>query len=82
VKRTAVAIPVVIGSIIVPAMAAVDEQTTRLLSRWTPIAGFAIQHTVDRPDYYIAPWAGLAVMASYAGLAVAAGLVVTHRRDV
>jgi ABC-2 type transport system permease protein len=82
VKRTAITIPVVIGLLLVPAMVAVDEDVARTVQSVTPFAGFAIQHTVDRRDYYTAPWTGLAVTAAYAAVAVAGGIVVTRRRDV
>ena len=82
VRRTAIAIPLVIGSIVVPAMIVVDEDVSRALHRWTPLGGFSIQHTVERHDYYVGPWRGLAVTASYAIIALILGLVVTRRRDI
>jgi hypothetical protein len=82
VKRTAAAIPITIALIVVPAMVTVDESVARALQRWTPVAGFAIQQTVDRPDYYVRPLAGLAVTAGYAVAALALGIVITNRRDV
>lgn len=93
VKRTAIALPIVIASVTLPAMAVVDESAARFLQRWSPLAGFAIQHTVDRPAtaeptttsplfYGVSPLAGLAVTAAYAAVAVVAGLVVTRRRDI
>jgi ABC-2 type transport system permease protein len=82
VRRTAAAIPITIALIIVPAMVAVDDNIAKALQRWTPLAGFAIQQTVDRPDYYVRPLPGLAVTAAYAIAAVALGIIVTNRRDV
>jgi ABC-2 type transport system permease protein len=82
VKRTAITIPVVIGLMLVPAMLVVDEDVARRVQGWSPFAGFSIQHTVDREDYYTAPWIGLAVLAAYAFAALALGVVVTRRRDV
>ena len=93
VKRTAIALPIVLASIVLPGMASVDETAARLLQRWSPLAGFAIQHTVDRPAtaeptttsplfYAVAPLAGLAVTAGYAAVAVVAGLAATRRRDI
>ena len=93
VKRTTVALPIVLASIVLPGMAAVDPSAARLLQRWSPLAGFAIQHTVDRPAgaqptttsplfYGVAPLAGLAVTAGYAAIAVVAGLAATRRRDI
>jgi len=93
VKRTAIALPIVVASLVLPGMAVVDESAARLLQRWSPLAGFAIQHTVDRPAtaqptttsplfYRGAPLAGLAVTAGYAAVAVLAGLAATRRRDI
>ena len=93
VKRTAIALPIVIASLVLPGMAVVDESAARLLQRWSPLAGFAIQHTVDRPAtaqptttsplfYAVAPLAGLAVTAGYAAVAVLAGLAATRRLDI
>jgi len=93
VKRAAIALPIVIASLVLPGMAVVDESTARLLQRWSPLAGFAIQHTADRPAtaqptttsplfYGVAPLAGLAVTAGYAAVAVLAGLAATRRRDI
>jgi hypothetical protein len=82
VKRTAIAIPIVIGSFAVPAMVVVNDDVTRLLQRWTPLGGFAIQHTVDRHDYFVSPWRGFAIAAAYAAVALVAGVIVTNRRDV
>ena len=81
VQRTAAAIPITIGLVVVPAMLAQGELEATL-QRWTPLAGFAIQHTRDRHDYHAGPWHGLAVLATYALLALAAGLVTLRRRDV
>lgn len=82
VKRNAVAIPIVIGSFAIPAMVVVNDDVTRALQRWTPLGGFAIQHTVDRSDYFVGPWRGLAVAVAYAAVALIAGVIVTDRRDV
>ena len=49
---------------------------------WILIGGFSIQHTVDRHDYYVGPWRGLAVTAAYAVVALVLGLIVTRRRDI
>jgi ABC-2 type transport system permease protein len=82
VKRTAITIPLVIGLVLVPAMLVVDENVARKVQGWSPFAGFSIQHTVDRDDYYTAPWTGLAVLTAYAFAALAIGVAVTRRRDV
>jgi hypothetical protein len=82
VRRTAIAIPLVTGSIVVPAMIVVDDDVSRALHRWTPLGGFSIQHTVERHDYFVGPWRGLAVTAVYAIVALVIGVVVTRRRDI
>ena len=82
VKRTAITIPLVIGLMLVPALLVVDENVARKVQGWSPFAGFSIQHTVDRDDYYTAPWTGLAVLTAYAFGALAIGVAVTRRRDV
>ena len=82
VKRTAIAIPLVIGSFAVPAMIVVNDDVTRILQRWTPLGGFAIQHTVDRHDYFVSPWRGLVIAAAYALIALIVGMIVTNRSDV
>ena len=82
VRRTAIAIPLVIGSFAIPAMVVVNDDVTRALQRWTPLGGFAIQHTVDRSDYFVGPWRGLAIAAAYAIVALVVGTIVTNRRDI
>lgn len=44
-------------------------------------AGLAVQATVDHPDLPIGPWAGLGVLAAWAGGALLAGGLLLHRRD-
>lgn len=53
------------------------------VSKWIPLnAGSQIWTVVRRPDSHMfSPWAGLAVFAGYATIAVAAGLAVFLRRD-
>ena len=82
VKRSAIAIPIVIASYAVPAMIVVNDDVSRMLQRWTPFGGFAIQHTVDRHDYFVSPWRGFAIAAAYAAVALIIGVIVTNRRDV
>jgi hypothetical protein len=64
------------------AMILVNDDVARLLQRWTPLGGFAIQHTVERRDYFVSPWRGLSVTAAYALAALVAGAIVTNCRDV
>jgi hypothetical protein len=82
VRRTAIAIPVVVGTLLLPGLLATGERVARFAQNWTPFAGFAIQHTVRRTDYYAGPWHGLAVTAAYAAAALIAGVALSRRRDV
>jgi hypothetical protein len=68
--------------IAVPAMILVNDDVSRMLQRWTPFGGFAIQHTRDRHDYFVSPWRGFAIAAAYAVVALVTGVLVTNRRDV
>ncbi len=81
VRRSAIAIPLVIAMVLLPGLLSASDGVQRFAQRWTPFAGFAIQHTVHRPDYYASPWHGLAITAAYAALALAIGLTLAHRRD-
>lgn len=52
------------------------------LQRFMPMpAGLAVQATKRLADLPIAPWAGLAVLAAYAGLGLIAGSVRFLGRD-
>ncbi len=52
------------------------------LERWTPtIAGLTIQDTTGLKSLAITPWAGLCVLALWAGAAIVAGAVVFRFRD-
>jgi hypothetical protein len=71
----------------------IGSQSGNWLMRFTPTAAFAIQATLPRsslvtsaytpPNGYfpISPWAGLAVLAAYAAVALAAATVLARRRD-
>ncbi|MET0908453.1 MAG: hypothetical protein ABWZ99_03210 [Ilumatobacteraceae bacterium] len=82
VRRTSIAIPVILGTVLLPGLLFTSDRLQQFAQRWTPFAGFAIQHTVERPDYHAGPWHGLGVNAAYAAVALAAGLVLTRRRDL
>ena len=84
VRHTATAITAVLALIFVPPIAAgmLPEGLSELLQKFSPMAGLAVQETVERPDGLpIGPWAGLAVLGIYAlgALVVAAWLI--RRRD-
>ncbi|MCK9921007.1 hypothetical protein MXD61_03635 [Frankia sp. AgPm24] len=81
VRRTSIAIPLVVATVILPGLLSSSDSVQRFAQRWTPFAGFAIQHTVHRPDYYASPWHGLGVTAAYAVLALAGGFLLASRRD-
>jgi ABC-2 type transport system permease protein len=59
-----------------------DTELQRTLRRLAPMtAGLAVQATTGLDDLPIGPWAGLAVLAAWAGAALLLGAVVLHRRD-
>ena len=58
VKRSAIAIPLVIGSYAVPAMILVNDHVSRMLQRWTPFGEFAIQQRGTAPTTSSAHGAG------------------------
>jgi ABC-2 type transport system permease protein len=84
VRHTAAAITVVLALVFVPpvALGLLPDSIGDPLQKVSPMAGLAVQETVDRPDSIgIGPWAGLAVLGAYAlgALVVAAWLI--QRRD-
>ncbi len=85
VRHTAAAITVVLALMFVPPLATgvLPERLSELVQKLSPMAGLAVQETVERPDSIpIGPWAGLAVLGAYAlgTLVLAAWLI--QRRDV
>jgi hypothetical protein len=80
-RRTAGAITLVIGLVVVPQLvtSVLSVDATRWVQRVTPIAGLAIQQTRHRVDTAIAPWAGLGVLCAYAAVALAAALWLLRR---
>ncbi|SNR81696.1 ABC transporter permease subunit [Actinomadura mexicana] len=83
VRRGAPAITIVLLLLLLPQIVAtgLPLSAARWLERGTPAAGFAIQHTVDRFDQSIGPWAGLWVLCAYAAVALAAAAWLVQRRD-
>ncbi len=84
VRHTATAITVVLALMFVPPLATsvLPEGLSELVQKFSPMAGLAVQETVERPDSIpIGPWAGLAVLGAYAlgTLVLAAWLI--QRRD-
>ena len=60
-----------------------NEHWQRRLERWTPtVAGLNIQATTGLRNLAITPWAGLGVLAIWAGAAMLAGGLVFRFRDV
>lgn len=53
----------------------------RIRSLGPMTAGLSIQSTVDLDHLPIAPWAGLGLLAIYAGTAITLGALAFHRRD-
>jgi ABC-2 type transport system permease protein len=85
VRDAAAAIGAVLGVLFLfPVLAQVveDPDLYRHLQQISPlIAGLAIQNTMNLADAPIGPWAGLGVVAVWAGAALLAGGLLLHRRD-
>jgi ABC-type transport system involved in multi-copper enzyme maturation permease subunit len=96
-RRSAAAVAAVIVAIVIPYILAeasvLPVSAADWLLRITPAAAFAIQQSVPQypqvtalysPNggyYPLAPWAGLAVLAGYAALALGLAIVLIRRRD-
>jgi ABC-type transport system involved in multi-copper enzyme maturation permease subunit len=90
---TTVVTAIVLPYILVAQIPFTPASVTNWLTRVTPAAAFAVQQTVvpyhqvtsiyaPYNGYYpLAPWAGLAVLAGYAVLALAVAAVLLRRRD-
>jgi hypothetical protein len=90
-RRGAVSVAAAIVLLVLPGI--LGSQSGNWLMRFSPDAGFAIQATLPRsslvasaytpPNGYfpIGPWAGLAVLAAYAAVALGAALWLLRRRD-
>jgi ABC-type transport system involved in multi-copper enzyme maturation permease subunit len=90
---TAVIAAIVVPYLLVAQIPFTPASVTDWLTRVTPTAAFAVQQTlVPYPQvtstytpyngyYPLAPWAGLAVLAGYAVLALAVAAVLLRRRD-
>jgi ABC-2 type transport system permease protein len=85
VREAAVAIGLVLGLLYVfPIIAALvgDKHLQRHLEQIAPMsAGLAIQSTVNLGHLPIAPWAGLGVLAAWAGVALLTGGLALKLRD-
>ena len=96
-RRSAAAVTTVIVAIVLPYILAVASVLPAGAGDWllrlTPAAGFAVQqaataypqvdalYTPNGGYYPLAPWAGLAVLAGFAALALAAAVVQLRKRD-
>jgi ABC-type transport system involved in multi-copper enzyme maturation permease subunit len=90
-RRSAVAVAAGIVLLVLPGI--LGSQSGNWLMRFTPTAAFAIQATVPRsnlvtsaytpPNGYfpVSPWAGLAVLAAYTAMALAAATWLLRHRD-
>jgi len=85
VREAAVAIGLVLGLLYVfPIIAALvgDQHLQRHLEQIAPMsAGLAIQNTINLGHLPIGPWAGLGVLAAWAGAALLGGGLVLKLRD-
>jgi hypothetical protein len=86
-RRTAAAVTLVIGVVVLPVALGglVGPDQARQLELLTPSGGFAIQRTVTETlsggPAPVAPWAGFAVLCSYAAGAMAVAYWLLRRRD-
>lgn len=84
-RRSASAIAVVLGLLLVPVVVAdaLPERTRELVRELTPIAGVAIQTTRERVDNLpIGPWGGLGVTVAWAAGAMLVAAWTLRVRDV
>lgn len=84
VRHTATAVTVVLALMFVPPIATgmLPEGLREPLQKFSPMAGLAVQETVERSDSIpIGPWAGLAVVGAYALGALAIAAFLIQRRD-
>lgn len=82
-RRTVGAIVFVIALVVVPQIVVpvISPQADVWASRLTPIAGLAVQQTVDRAGQVIGPWTGLGVLCLYAVVALGLARWQLGRRD-
>ena len=90
---TTVMVAIVLPYLLVAQIPLISARVTNWLTRVTPAAAFAVQQTLvpyhqvtsiytPYNGYYpLAPWAGFAVLASYAVLALAVAAVLLRRRN-
>jgi ABC-2 type transport system permease protein len=85
VRDTAGAVTVALMLLFGPSMLALvisDERWQHRIHRYSPMdAGLTIQATRDLAATHIGPWAGVGVLAAYAGVALVAGAVLFRLRD-
>ncbi|MFI7065433.1 ABC transporter permease subunit [Kribbella sp. NPDC050124] len=82
-RRTVGAIVFVIALVVVPQIVApvISPEADVWMSRLSPVAGLAVQQTVDRAAQVIGPWAGLGVLCAYAVIALGLAHWQLARRD-
>ena len=83
VRHTAAAVTLVVSLLFVPLVAGgvLPERLGEAVQKASPVAGLAVQRTIERPDVLMDPWAGLAVAWGWAAAALLAGLVLLSVRD-
>jgi ABC-2 type transport system permease protein len=87
VRHTAAAVTAAVAVLYLPVLVALivpmSGQTQERVQKYSPMsAGLAVQATVEGAGrVHIGPWAGLAVLAAYAGAGTALGYVLIRSRD-
>jgi ABC-2 type transport system permease protein len=84
IRDTAISIGAVLGILFLPTLLAqaVTDPLRRHLEQLAPMtAGLAMQTTTNLRSLPIAPWAGLGVLAAWAGVSLLVGGTLLQRRD-
>ncbi|HET6294028.1 MAG TPA: hypothetical protein VFG33_11655 [Kribbella sp.] len=82
-RRTAGAIVLIVALVVVLHIVTgvLSVEASTWVNRVGPVAGLAIQQTVEMPDTAIGPWAGLGVLAAYAAVTLGAAFWMLRKRD-
>jgi ABC-type transport system involved in multi-copper enzyme maturation permease subunit len=82
-RRTVGAIVFVIALVVVPQIVApaISLEADMWVSRITPVAGLAVQQSIDRAGQVIGPWAGISVVCAWVVAALGLAYWQFSRRD-